>query len=184
MRRRGETQFEVFDNPRTSKRIQGFAVDMSGGSVIANTEIQRASTWDQGSPAKVSWAMANRQGRAMAAPHLLTAAMSAHTGITPHADYELSPEGSRMSRSAARRGLILPHPNNPEMKPTMGAMTFEGDDEEIDVAIQRHMLSNYSYAHEKLGRPHVFSEAQMGAAHARVFNRKRVPYKAWSEISQ
>ena len=127
------------------------------------------------SPAKVSWALANQEGRAAAAPHKLLAALSEEHNVRPVADHTLSPEGSAMSKSAARRGLIQPHPLNPEMKATIPHLYPGGGDADIGEQLINEELSSHQendWLDEDQLRP-VFSQQQMGRAHQRVFGGRK-----------
>ena len=184
------------------KRVHGFAANREG-DIVANVtidmpyakiltsptknwsnmgrrEVAEPSTDPDGqmkmpiyeSPAKVSWALANKEGRAAAAPHKLLAALSEEHNVRPVADHTLSPEGSAMSRSAARRGLIQPHPLNKEMKATIPSLypPNEHGEEQIHENLSAHEESDW--LDEEHLRP-VFSEAQMGRAHQRVFGSRK-----------
>ena len=67
---------------------------------------------------KVSWAGVS-EGAPATAAHELIAMMSHRSGITPYTDTSLSEAGARMSRSAVRRGLVIPNPRNPRMVPNI-----------------------------------------------------------------
>ena len=122
------------------------------------------------SPGKVSWALANKEGRATAAPHQLIAALSEEHNVRPVADHTLSPEGSAMSKSAARRGLIQPHPLNKEMKATIPAMYSTSGEDSINRELQSHQERDAFWTG---GYRPVFSDAQMGRAQQRVFGSRR-----------
>lgn len=179
----------------------GFAIDYDRGDVIAQMSITRPmavipeKSADIGFqepggqmafpihnyPAKVNWAAANKQGRASGAPHMLAAALAEHYGLgTVHADSSLTEEGSRMSRSAARRGLIQPHPLNPTMEPTMSVRMREQD-------VREGLLGAYQNAYEgdrswggarykggvRVNAMDKFSPEQMSRAAQRVFSGRR-----------
>lgn len=129
-------------------------------------------------PAKVSWALANKAGRVAAAPHKLIAALSEEHNVRPVADKTLSPEGSAMSRSANRRGLIQPHPLNPSMEANLPPMFPSGEygEQLINEELSGHRESDPYWSMPAEERRPVFSEKQMRRAHQRVFPAKeRVP---------
>lgn len=72
---------------------------------------------------RVSWLGMNKRGlpqrdQAKVLRAMMGVAVDAH-GSVPHADYELSEAGSRISRAMNRRYGLKPHPKNPTMKPTL-----------------------------------------------------------------
>lgn len=56
---------------------------------------------------------------------LIGAALAEH-GSIPHADKQLSPDGSKTAKAAAKRWGIKGHPNNPDMEPTVPEVTHAG----------------------------------------------------------
>lgn len=190
-------QFE-FEHRSVDNRIEGWALDPKRGEVVAHTIIRPGHTTLYDTEAtgiesfeepsgqmafpithsqpKVAWASATRAGRAAAAPHVLLAAMAHEYGVVPVADETLSPEGAAMARSAAKRGLIQPHPANPEMEATADPMEY-GSPSEIDRSLRRSHLSSYQGAHMEgsFGRPSVFNRQQMSLARQRVLPPRRKP---------
>jgi hypothetical protein len=122
-------------------------------------------------PAKVGWAVANQKGRAMAAPHTLLALIAQRHNLTLHADTELSQAGSRMSRQAAKRGLIRPHPGNPEMKPTFSRSFAFDQPENIERATNDH-LEYQRRALEDVGERE-FEPHEVTQAHNAIFRNRR-----------
>jgi hypothetical protein len=122
MKKKGDLQFRAFAGDES---YHGYALN-TAGSPVAHVSISNEPTyddegdWDGGDQHKVSWAMANREGATRAGPHMLLAMMKEHYNLDPVADVDLSPHGAKMARSAARRGLIQGHPDNPDMRTSIG----------------------------------------------------------------
>ena len=204
MKRKGELQFEHLEH--RGGTVHGFAVDYAKGDVVAQMSMVKSRAFitpedihheqhfeDPGGqlrmpireqPSRVTWALATGAGRRAAAPHLLAAALSEHYGLRPVADETLTPEGARMTRSAVKRGLIRPHPNNPEMEATAGTMV--GSEREAyqsllgayeGASMGQWSKPRYS-AGVRVSALDKFSPGQMSRAVQRVFgakNRKREP---------
>jgi hypothetical protein len=72
----------------------------------------------------VKWLHAH-PGHERALGGLIGAAIAEH-GSIPHADKQLSPDGSRTAKAAARRWGIKGHPSNPDMEPTVPEVHHAG----------------------------------------------------------
>ena len=122
MKKKGDLQFQTYED---GESLQGYALN-TGGSPVAHVSISGEPEYDDegewmgGERHKVSWAMANKEGAARAGPHMLLALMKHHYGVEPVADADLSHHGAMMARSAHRRGLIQPHPDNPTLRTSIG----------------------------------------------------------------
>lgn len=124
MKKKGDLQFQAY---QSGDEYHGLALN-TAGSPVAHVTISSEpeyneydeDSWTGEGIDKVSWAMANKEGRTRAGPHMLLAMMSKHYDLDPVADADLSHAGAMMSRSAARRGLIQGHPANPDMRTNIG----------------------------------------------------------------
>ena len=200
MKRRGDLQFEHTNRPDV---VVGWGWNQQG-DVVGQATIEKPKAMGpmfrtmgphieepsgqlrmpiKETPAKVSWALANKEGRAAAVPHQVIAALSEHYNLRPVADEDLSPEGSAMARSAARRGLITPHPKNPTMEANVSDIYPDKSTREGD--IRADLEGSYRDAHMfRSTGVEKFSDQQMGRAAARVFARKPKPGQRKSQGTQ
>jgi hypothetical protein len=138
VRKKGDLQFRSMGPPdrEGGGYYEGIALN-TGGDPVANVGINDYGG-ESPSRQKVSWALANKEGRARAGPHMLLALMKEHYGLDPVADKTLTPEGARMTRSAVKRGLIKPHPENPHMIDTMSPLSMGSDEEAINLKLEEN----------------------------------------------
>lgn len=159
---------------RPSEELQT-RVTGTGAGVTPEPAYQHMIPGEQGrfplhsTPAKVSWALATGEGQRRAAPHMLLSLMSEHYGIKPVADENLTEAGSRMSRSAHRRGLIDPHPQNPKMSANIDRIYSPGESVMPSLRYADRDASYYA-AHS-----HSFSPQEVSRAKQRIFPGKQKP---------
>lgn len=211
MKRKGELQFEYLEH--RGGTVHGFAVDYDKGDVVAQMSMVKPRAFIRPEdihheqhfedpngqlrmpireqPSRVTWALATGAGRRAAAPHLLAAALSEHYGLRPVADETLTAEGARMSRSAARRGLITPHPNNPEMEATAGTMVGSESEARSSLlgayegaSMGQWSKPRYNERGQRTSALDKFSPQQMGRAAQRVFGSKKRQRKREPEPEQ
>lgn len=165
MRKKGDLQFEAYRDPYGEHH--GFARN-TAGDTVAHVGVSEESEGD-----RVSWAMANKEGRVRAGPHMLLALMSEKYGLDPIADADLSHHGAMMARSAHRRGLIRAHPDNPSMRTNLGHVGYGASvDEQMQFAHGDIIAES-----EHLGMQRTsFNTGEREQAKAALF-RKRKPGK-------
>jgi len=202
-----------FEHVTHSKTFHAFAVDYDKRDVIAQVSLTRPRSFVRPEednpdtvftdvtgqtqlpirhePSKVSWALATGAGRRMAAPHLLIAALSEEHGLTPVADSTLTAQGARMSRAAVRRGLIKPHPDNPNMNANAGVMVGAENEarQSLSGAYEGAYMGQWSSPRynergQRVSALDKFSPDQMSRAVQRVFSGRKRKREAEPEPEQ
>jgi hypothetical protein len=95
--------------------------------------------------------------------------MTQRHNLQPVADNYLTEEGSRMTRSAAKRGLIKPHPDNPNMRANVDPIYDESTRRADAEAHLRY--ASLSHPTARAESEHTYGPQEVVAATRRLFGR-------------